>query len=102
MTAILLALLLAQAPPSDALTGVVVDASGASVPAAVVTLTRGDTTRTVTTAADGTWSAAPPPGSGDVELRVMALGFAPAVQMVTVPSGPIRVQLRPATIAEAI
>ena len=102
MTAILLALLLVQAPPSDALTGVVVDGTGASVPAAVVTLTRGDTTRTVTTAADGTWSAAPPPGSGDVELRVTALGFAPVVQMVTVPSGPIRVQLRPATIAEAI
>jgi outer membrane receptor protein involved in Fe transport len=102
MTAILLALVLAQAPAADALTGVVVDTTGASIPGALVTLVRNDTTRTVTTAADGTWSAAPPPGSGEVEVRVTALGFTPATQMVTVPSGAIRVELRPATIAEAI
>jgi len=102
MITILLALVLMQAPAGDALNGVVVDTTGASVPAAVVALTRNDTTRTVTTAADGSWSATPPPGSGDVEVRVTALGFAPAMQMVTVPSGAIRFQLRPATIAEAI
>ena len=102
MIAILLALVLAQAPAADALSGVVVDASGGAVPRAIVTLTRADVTRAVTTAPDGTWSAAPPPGSGDVAVRVTALGFAPAMQMVTLPSGTIRFQLRPAAIAEAI
>ena len=77
MIAILLALVLAQAPAGTSLTGVVVDTTGASVPGAVVTLTRNDTTRTVTTAADGTWSAEPPPGSGEITVRVTALGFAP-------------------------
>lgn len=103
MIAILLALLLAQAPaPAEAIGGVVVDASGATVPGAVVTLVRTDAIRTVTTASDGTWSAVPPAGTGSVEVRVTALGFAPATHVVTLPAGPIRVQLRPAAIAEAI
>ena len=104
MIAILLALALTQsAPAADAIGGVVIDASGASIPGAVVTLARNDATRSVTTAADGTWSAEPPAGSGSVEVRVTALGFAPAVQIVTLPAaGTIRFQLRPAAIAEAI
>lgn len=103
MIAILLALVLAQSPATaDALTGVVVDATGASVPGAIVTLTRADATRAVTTASDGTWSAEPPGGSGSVEVRVNARGFAPAMQVVTLPAGTIRFQLRPAAIAEAI
>ncbi|HET7697174.1 MAG TPA: TonB-dependent receptor [Vicinamibacterales bacterium] len=104
MIAILLVLALAQSPPAaETIAGVVVDASGASVPGAAVTLTRGGATRTVTTAADGSWSADPPAGSGSVEIRVSALGFAPAVQVVTLPApGSIRFQLRPAAIAEAI
>lgn len=104
MIAILLALVLAQSPAAaDSIGGVVVDATGASVPGAVVTLSRIDAVRTVRTAADGTWSAEPPPGSGSVEVRVTALGFAPAMQIVTLPAaGRIRFQLRPAAIAEAI
>jgi outer membrane receptor protein involved in Fe transport len=102
MIAILLVLVLAQSPATNALSGVVVDATGASVPGAAVTLARGDSTRTVTTAADGSWSAEPPPGSGSVDVRVTALGFAPAAQIVTLPSSTIRFQLRPAAIAEAI
>jgi outer membrane receptor protein involved in Fe transport len=103
MIAILLALVLAQPPAAtDTLAGVVVDASGGSVPGAVVTLTRNDATRAVTTAADGSWSAEPPAGSGVVQVRVNALGFAPAMQVVTLPAGTIRFQLRPAAIAEAI
>ena len=103
MIAILLALVLAQPPAQpDAIGGVVVDSSGASVPGAVVTLVRGDVSRSVTTASDGTWSATPPAGSGSVDVRVTALGFAPAAQVVTLPAGAIRFQLRPAVIAEAI
>jgi outer membrane receptor protein involved in Fe transport len=103
MIAILLAFLLAQAPAStDVISGTVVDATGATIPGAVVTLARGEATRTVTTAANGTWSAAPPAGSGNVEIRVVAVGFAPAMQIVTLPAGTIRFQLRPAAIAEAI
>jgi outer membrane receptor protein involved in Fe transport len=102
MIAILLALVLAQAPAAGAVNGVVVDSSGASVPGAAVTLTRADSTRSATTAADGSWSAEPPAGSGSIEVRVTALGFAPATQMVTLPAGTIRFQLRPAAIAEAI
>lgn len=103
MIALLLALVLAQSPPAaDAVAGVVVDATGASVPGAVVTLARNDATRTVTSAADGSWSAEPPPGSGSVEVRVTALGFAPSVQVVNLPTAALRFQLRPAAIAEAI
>ena len=104
MIAILLVFVLAQAPPDGALSGVVVDATGASVPGAAVTLARADAPRTVTTttAADGSWSADPPAGSGSVEVRVTALGFAPAAQVVTPPATTIRFQLRPAAIAEAI
>lgn len=103
MIALLLALVLAQSPPAaDAVAGVVVDATGASVPGAVVTLARNDATRTVTSAANGSWSAEPPPGSGSVEVRVTALGFAPSVQVVNLPTAALRFQLRPAAIAEAI
>ena len=103
MIALLLAVVLVQAPPmADAVAGVVLDATGASVRGAVVTVSRSDASRSVTTAADGTWSAPVPPGSGSVEVRAAALGFAPSTQIVTLPANGVRFVLRPAAIAEAI
>lgn len=103
MIPLLLALVLAQSPSSsDAISGVVVDATGASVKGALVTISRSDVRQTVTTAADGTWTSSVPAGSGDVEVRATALGFASSTQVVTLPSGAIRFVLRPAAIAEAI
>jgi outer membrane receptor protein involved in Fe transport len=103
MIQFLLALALVQSPPAAmSIGGVVVDATGASVKGALVTVTRSDVSQSVTTAADGTWSAAVPAGSGDIAVRATALGFAPATQVVTLPAGVIRFELRPAAIAEAI
>lgn len=102
MIALLFVLALVQSPAPDALAGVVVDATGASVPGAVVTIWRSDESRSVTTASDGTWSSSVPPGPGNVEVRATAPGFAPSTQTVTLPSSAIRFVLRPAAIAEAI
>jgi outer membrane receptor protein involved in Fe transport len=103
MITVLFTLALLQSPPAAALVnGVVVDSTGASVRGAVVTVTREAVSRSVTTSADGTWSADAPAGAGAVEIRVTALGFSPSAQVVTLPAGAIRFELRPAAIAEAI
>lgn len=103
MIAFLFALALLQPPAAaEGITGVVVDATGASVRGAVVTISRSDASQSVTTGADGTWSSSVPAGSGEVEVRATALGFAPSTQVVTLPSSAIRFVLRPAAIAEAI
>lgn len=103
MIAFLLALALVQSPASAAaLNGIVVDATGAPVQGALVTVTRNDTTESIRTSADGTWSAGVPDGAGEIVVRVTATGFAPAQRAVTLPSASLRVELRPAAIAEAI
>ena len=103
MIAFLLALALAQAPgAADGLSGVVVDATGAPLQGAVVTVTRRDATQSAITSADGTWSVVAPPGPGDVEVRVTASGLTTSTRVVTLPSGALRFELRPAAIAEAI
>src|SRR4051812_6422761 len=100
----MIALLLLSAVLSQPLTlsGVVVDASGASVSAARVTVTVGGTATTVTTAEDGKWSV-PIPGTAEtLTLRVAAPGFAPVERSVHLPSPLLRTELRPQGIAEQI
>src|SRR5215207_4201864 len=103
MMVLLLALTLLQgAAPPAGVSGVVVDATGASVQGAVVTVMRSDASRSVVTGADGSWAVTLPLGPGEVEVRVTASGFASATRIVTLPSTGVRFELRPAAIAEAI
>ncbi|HEV2671155.1 MAG TPA: carboxypeptidase regulatory-like domain-containing protein, partial [Gemmatimonadales bacterium] len=81
MLALLLSILI---PPADSVTGRVVDAAGQPIAAAIVEVT--ELGRTVTTASDGTFRLAIPPGHYTVAVR--AHGYAPVVRAVSVGAGP--------------
>jgi outer membrane receptor protein involved in Fe transport len=100
MIAILISLVLSQSPAS--VTGVVVDASGAAVPGASVTLAMDGSKQTTRTLADGTWTAAVPSGADTVLVRVDIPGFAPVERTVRLPAGPLRFVLRPEGVAERV
>jgi outer membrane receptor protein involved in Fe transport len=99
MMAFLLALVLVQQP---SLRGVVVDATGAPLAGATVTITANDMAVTVTTAADGTWTAAVPAGAETVTVRIASPGFAAIERSVKSASSEIRTELRPQGISEQL
>jgi len=101
MTALCL-LLLAFVQPSDTVSGVVKDSTGAPVPGVMVVATVGASRETATTAADGSWSIAVPAGVTTVTLRVDVQGFASERREVALPATPIAIELRPAAIAERV
>jgi outer membrane receptor protein involved in Fe transport len=87
---------------SNALTGIVVDASGAPVPGAAVTAeVNGVLTRPVQTGADGRFSLEGVPG-GEAMLRVRANGFADAAMPLTTERVALRVVLLPQPLTESV
>jgi outer membrane receptor protein involved in Fe transport len=103
MTGLLLAVLVTAAQPSSPpVTGVVTDMTGAPLAGATITMTTEARRESVKTQADGSFSIAVPNGSAKVTLRADAPGFAPIDRAVTVPSEPIRFELRPEAVAERI
>lgn len=101
MTAFFL-LLLAFAQGPATLSGVVTDSTGAPIPAVVVTATSGTSHTSAKTAADGTWSIPVPAGAATVTVTVDVQGFAVERRDVTIPSAPVTITLRPATIAQQV
>jgi len=82
--------------------GVVIDASGAPVAGASVTLeANGKQTRSAETGADGRFSLEGVP-SGEGSLRVRANGFAEAVTPLSPSPAPIRVVLHPRPLLESV
>jgi outer membrane receptor protein involved in Fe transport len=100
MMVFLLLMALGQQP--TALSGVVIDPTGAVVAGAVVTVTFADTRQTVLSAADGTWTTSVPSGQQTVGVRVSAPGFASTERAVTLPATAVRFELRPQAIAESV
>lgn len=97
----LLALVLLQPPVT--ITGVVTDGSGASVPAALVTVTAGAVRQVTTTGADGMFTITLPAGTVTVSVRAEAPGFGAAVREVTLPASvPISIALEPQRIAQEV
>jgi outer membrane receptor protein involved in Fe transport len=87
---------------SGALTGIVVDASGAPVPGAAVTVeVNAVQTRPSPTGADGRFSIEGVPG-GEATLRVRANGFADAALPITSERASIRVVLLPRPLTESV
>jgi len=87
--------------PASSISGLVTDVTGAPLAGAIVTVitdTRHDTTRTQ---ADGSFSISVP-DQGTITIRADAPGFAPADRAVTLPTGPIRMELRPEGLSERI
>ena len=103
MTGLIFAVVLAaaQSTPSS-LSGVVTDTTGAALASATVTVIAETRRETTKTQPDGTFSIAVPDRAGTITIRVDAPGFAPADRAITLPSGPIRVELRPEGLAERI
>jgi outer membrane receptor protein involved in Fe transport len=101
MTALFL-LLLAFVQPSDTVSGVVKDSTGAPMQGVLVVATAGASRETATTAADGSWSIVVPAGVTTLTLRVDVQGFAGERREVTLPSTSIAIELRPAAIAEQV
>jgi outer membrane receptor protein involved in Fe transport len=93
-------LLVALAQPSR-VSGIVTDATGAPMSGVVVIITADSERKAVTTAADGSWTAAVH-GDGTVLLRVDAPGFASVSRSVTPGAGTIKIELRPEGIAEQV
>ncbi len=93
----------AGATLGSALSGTVVDASGAPVPGAVVRVATAEVLREVRTGADGRFSLALPEGFTGL-LIAEAPGFAPArVRMEPALSGrPLRLLLQPAPLTESL
>src|SRR5262245_9723227 len=103
MTALFLALALAAAQsPAATLTGTVTDVTGAPLSGATITMVADTRRETTTTQPDGSFSLPVPDQAGKMTIRAAAPGFAPADRAVTLPSGPIRFELRPEGLAERI
>jgi outer membrane receptor protein involved in Fe transport len=80
--------------------GIVIDASGAPVPGASVTVeANGKQERTAETGADGRFSIE---GVPDGTLRVRANGFAEAVTLLSAGTPPVRVVLHPRPLLESV
>ena len=79
--------------PSDSMTGRVVDAAGQPIAVAIVEVTQ--LGRSVSTASDGTFRLAIPPGRYTVAVR--AHGYAPVVREISVGTGPtpLEIALKP-------
>lgn len=96
-----LALVLLQPPVT--LSGVVTDGTGATVPAALVTVTAGTVRRVTTTGADGMFTITLPAGTATVSVRAEAPGFGAADRDVTLPApGPLAIALEPQRIAQEV
>jgi outer membrane receptor for ferrienterochelin and colicins len=95
---------LAHAQAVEGLVVVVRDGSGNVVPAATVSVAATTSTfaRVLTSGRDGRLALSPL-GAGDYVITVVASGFAPETQAVTLPSGqPVEVTLNPAAVVEAV
>ena len=103
MTGLILAVVLAAVQsPSSSLSGVVTDMTGAPLAGATVTLVSETRREATKTQPDGTFSLAVPDHVDTITIRVDAPGFAPADRAITLPSGPVHVELRPEGVAERI
>jgi outer membrane receptor protein involved in Fe transport len=100
MMVLLLLVALGQQP--TALSGVVIDPTGAVVAGAAVTVSFADTKQEVFSGPDGTWTTNVPAGLQTVDVRVTAPGFATTERAVTLPATSVRFQLRPQGIAESV
>ena len=92
----------AAAQTNGAIAGVVIDASGAPVSGATISIeANGQQVRTGTTGADGRFSIE---GSGAAEasLRARAAGFADAVTPLRQDASPIRIVLHPRPLLESV
>jgi iron complex outermembrane recepter protein len=86
----------------NVLQGVVVDASGATLPGSTVTVSgQGTQTLRKITGADGTF-AFPDLRQGRWNLLVRAPGFEPASLETTLPADPLRIVLQPARVSESL
>ena len=101
MIAFLIALALAVPQPRS-VSGVVTDSSGAPVAGASVTVTAGPVRETTKTLPDGSFSVKVPDDAATVSVRADVPGFAPAQRAVTLPSTPLRLELRPETVTEQV
>jgi outer membrane receptor protein involved in Fe transport len=101
MIALILACALGVPQPAQ-VTGVVTDVTGAAVAAATVTVTADTRHETSKTRADGSFELAAPDGVTTIAVRVAAAGFVPIDRTVTLPSGPLRFELRPEGVAEQV
>jgi outer membrane cobalamin receptor len=87
---------------NGAVAGVVVDASGAPVPGATVSLEiAGKPSRSAETGVDGRFSVEGP-ASADTTLRVRANGFAESVAPLGTGTTPIRIVLLPRPLSESV
>jgi outer membrane receptor protein involved in Fe transport len=96
----LLAIVLLQAPVT--VSGIVVDGTGAAVPAALVTVTAGTVRQLTTTGADGRFTTTLPAGTSTVSVRAEAPGFAATVRDVTLPASALSIALEPQRIAQEV
>jgi outer membrane receptor protein involved in Fe transport len=96
----LLALVLLQSPAT--VSGVVTDGTGATIPAALITLTAGTIRQVTTTGADGTWTVTLPAGAQTVSVRAEAPGFGAVVREVTLPASSVAIELQPERIAQDV
>jgi outer membrane cobalamin receptor len=102
MHTMLVALLLALAQAGGAVTGIVVDPSGAPVSDATVRVElAGASLAEFRTGADGAFEFAVVPSSA-LRLIVTASGFAPATEPIPEGAGALRVTLQPAPFFEAV
>src|SRR5688500_4207868 len=97
----LLAFVLLQGPLT--VSGVVTDGTGATVPAALVTVTAGTVRQVTTTGADGMFTITLPAGTATVSVRAEAPGFGASVREVTLPTSvPVSIALEPQRIAQEV
>src|SRR5919201_3792923 len=106
MTTLLILLWLQSSPPPIALTGIVVDSSGAPVPGAAVGLEFTDgASRITSSASDGRFEFVNLP-AGRARLIVSAPGFATIAQSLVLrcadTASPIRIVLEPAAQFETV
>jgi outer membrane receptor protein involved in Fe transport len=97
-----LLLAFALAAQTTSLTGQVTDVTGAPLAGAAVTVVTGNHRETIKTGADGSFTIAVSDATGKATVRVDFPGFAPVDRVVTLPSGPLRLELRPEGLAESI
>lgn len=96
-----LALVFGTAQPAH-VTGIVTDVTGAPLAGATVMIVTDTRHEAAKSRPDGTFDVPAPDGVSTFTLRVTAAGFAPADRSVTLPTGQIRVELRPEGVAEQI